>query len=135
MQKEKNEVVKTGTYLVIALIIVKIIRMINGEFYLYDSFMSVIEIVLTYVFYKIFVNGLEVIKNIGIKRVFSKEELIAATLLCSMGIFCFSGIKIFDISIGNVLIIFMILVLGWKNGAIVGAMNFANWHIINKRST
>ena len=51
MQKEKNEVVKTGTYLVIALIIVKIIRMINGEFYLYDSFMSVIEIVLTYVFY------------------------------------------------------------------------------------
>ena len=121
MQKEKNEVVKTGTYLVIALIIVKIIRMINGEFYLYDSFMSVIEIVLTYVFYKIFVNGLEVIKNIGIKRVFSKEELIAATLLCSMGIFCFSGIKIFDISIGNVLIIFMILVLGWKNGAIVGA--------------
>lgn len=121
MEKEKNEVVKTGTYLVVATSIVQILGQIKSEFYLYDVFMMVVNIILTYVFYKIFVNGLEVIKNVGIKRVFSKEDLVAATLLCAMSIFCFSGIKIFGISLSNVIIIFMILVLGWKNGAIIGA--------------
>lgn len=121
MQKEKNEVVKTGSFLILATSAVEIIGHMKTEFYLYDAFMAVIGIILTYVFYKIFVNGLEVIKNIGIKQVFSREDLIAATLICAMCVFCFNGIKIFDISISNILIIFMILVLGWKKGAIVGA--------------
>lgn len=121
MEKEKNEVVKTGAYLVIACTIMYVFNHIKETFYLYDLFMGTIEIILTFIFYKIFVNGLEVIKNIGIKRVFSKEDLVAATLLISICVFCFNGIKIFGVDISNVIIIFMILVLGWKNGAIIGA--------------
>ena len=92
----------------------------NGIFLLYDVFMSVIAAAITYVFYKIFVNGLVVIKNIRLKNVFSIEELIGAVIIISIASLAFNNFNIYNLNIANIIIMFMIMVLGWKNGMILG---------------
>lgn len=76
---------------------------------------------LTYVLYKIFANALSVIVNFSEKKVFSLEEIIGTCVLiticaCSLGDF-----GIWGFSIRNIIAIFLVLILGWKNGMLVGA--------------
>ena len=77
--EERNEELKTGGKLFWASLIINIIKNMKGIFLIYDVFMAVIASSIIYVFYKIFVNGLVVIKNVKLKNVFSIEELIGAT--------------------------------------------------------
>ena len=65
---ERNEIIKTGGKLFIACMIVELVKNIKGVFLLYDLFIGTISSALIYVFYKIFVNGLIVIKDFRIKR-------------------------------------------------------------------
>ena len=55
------------------------------------------------------------------KKVFSTEELIGTSLLLSIAIAALGDINIYGISICNVLCIFIIMVMGWKSGMLVGA--------------
>lgn len=118
---ERNEVVKTGGKLFWACMIVEIIKNIKGVFLMYDLLIGVISSALVYVFYKIFVNGLIVFKDFKIKEAFTIEELIASTIMIAITSLAFNGINLFGINISNVIIIFMIMILGWKNGMMVGA--------------
>ena len=56
---ERNEVVKTGGKLFVASTIVSLVSSFTGIFLMYDVFMAIISSAITYVFYKIFVNGLD----------------------------------------------------------------------------
>ena len=46
--------------------------------------MGIIISALVYVFYKIFVNGIVVIRDFNIKKAFSIEEIVAATIIIAI---------------------------------------------------
>jgi stage II sporulation protein E len=117
---DRNEVFKVGSRLFIASFIYNLIKNIRGVFLIYDLFLGVIIAALTYVFYKIFVNGIVVIRDFKEKRAFTVEEIIAASIILAVAISVFNNITIFSLSISNILIIFIVMCLGWKNGMLVG---------------
>lgn len=117
---DRNEVLKVGTRLFFASFIYNFIDNIRGVFLIYDVFLGLVIAALTYTFYKIFVNGIVVIRDWGEKKAFTVEELIAASIILAISISVLKDVQIFSLSISNILIIFMILVLGWKNGILIG---------------
>lgn len=117
---DRNEVLKVGTRLFFASFLYNLIDNIRGVFLIYDLFLGLVIAALTYTFYKIFVNGIVVIRDWGEKKAFTVEELIAASIILAIAISVLKDVQIFSLSISNILIIFMILVLGWKNGILVG---------------
>lgn len=121
--EDRNEEVKTGGKLFAACLIVSIIKSFVGIFLIYDVFMAVISASIIYVFYKIFVNGLLFIKNLNVKSAFTLEELIAGVIIIAIASIAFSSLNVFSLSITNIIIIFMIMVLGWKYGMVVGAVS------------
>lgn len=74
--EERNEIIKTGGKLFWACFIVNLINNIRGSFLIYNLFMGIIISSLTYCFYKIFVNGIVVLRDFGNKKAFTIEELI-----------------------------------------------------------
>ncbi len=121
--EERNEIVKTGGKVFFACFAVSLVKSFIGIFLLYDVFMGAISASIVYVFYKIFVNGLACIKNFNEKKAFTIEELIASVLIISLASLAFNNVNIFSLNISNIIIIFMIMVLGWKNGMLVGAVS------------
>lgn len=121
--EERNEVVKTGGKLFAACMIVSIIKCFSGVFLFYDVFMGIISSSIVYVFYKLFVNGLAFIKDFNVKKAFTIEELIAGVLIISIASVSLKDINIFSLNLSNIIIIFMIMVLGWKNGMVTGAVS------------
>ena len=121
VQEDRNEITKLGCNLVISLIVVQAVKLFVGTFLIYDAIMSILMVVFTYVFYKIFVNSIGVLENIGLKSAFTIEEIIGATLIASIAAVAVSSYRVFGISIANIISIFVILVLAWKNGVLVGS--------------
>ena len=117
---DRNEVLKVGTRLFFASFLYNFINNIRGIFLIYDLFLGLVIAALTYTFYKIFVNGIVVIRDWGNKKAFTVEELIAASIIIAIAVSVLKDIQIFSLSISNILIIFIILVLGWKNGMLIG---------------
>ena len=76
--------------------------------------------IITYIFYKIFSNSLIVITKYGIKKAFSIEEVMGASLLIAIALCAFSKLHIYGLSITNIFSIMIVLFLGWKNGMLVG---------------
>lgn len=95
--------------------------MFLNMFLIYDLISSIMYAIITYIFYKIFANSISVIKQYGIKQAFSIEEIMGASLMISIAFVSLSAIKIFDLSITNILSVMLVLFLGWKNGMLVGA--------------
>ena len=117
---ERNEVYKTGGKLFLSCMIVEVVKNLKGIFLLYDLFMGTISSILIYVFYKIFVNGLIVIKEFNNKKAYTLEELIGATIIISIASLSFNNLNVFSLNISNIIIILMIMILGWKNGVLLG---------------
>jgi len=118
---EENEKVRLAKYLVISTAILQIFKFFVMDMLVYDVLQSILYVGAVYVFYKIFVNSINVIRMYGTQKIFSIEELIGTSLLLSLAISVFGDFTIYDISICNVLCIFIIMVMGWKNGMLVGA--------------
>ncbi|MBQ7411101.1 MAG: SpoIIE family protein phosphatase [Clostridia bacterium] len=120
--EERNELIKTGGKLFAASLIVSIAKSALSVFTMYDVFIGIVTASMTYVFYKIFVNGLAFIKELNVKKAFTIEELIAGVLIVSLASIAFNSINIFSLNLSNIIITFMIMVLGWKHGMLVGAV-------------
>lgn len=119
--EERNESVKTGGKVFWAVLLVMYFKNFSGEAFIYRLYMSALIGAITYVYYKVFVNGITVIENIKEKKAYSVEELIAMTVFLAVASLPFSEIKLFDLNISNIIIIFMIMFLGLKNGMMIGA--------------
>lgn len=120
-QEGRNEKRKLGKYVLISSFVVHAGKMFFTMFLVYDLLASIIFAILTYIFYKIFVNSITVIKEYGIKKAFTIEEVMGASLLLSIAFYSLHGLNIFGLSISNILSIMIVLFLGWKNGMLVGA--------------
>lgn len=121
--EERNEIVKTGGKLFWSCFIVSLINNIRGSFLIYNLFMGIIISILTYCFYKIFVNGIVVLRDFGTKKAYSIEELIGSAIIIGIASTAFSGVSLLGLNISNIIIIFLILVLGWKNGMLLGGVS------------
>lgn len=120
IQEERNESQKLGIYLAIATFIVQASKMFFSIFLVYDLVVSIMFAIITYIFYKIFSNSLIVITKYGIKKAFSIEEVMGASLLIAVSLCAFSKLHVYGLSITNIFSIMIVLFLGWKNGMLVG---------------
>ena len=120
-EESRNEKIKLGKRLFIASLIVGIIKAIISGFLLYDIFVAIVMSMLTFILYKIFVNSITVILNFTKKRAFTLEEIMGASVLFTIAICCIGNFQIFGFSVRNIIAIFIVLFLGWKNGMLVGA--------------
>lgn len=116
----RNEKVLLSKRLFCASLIVNVLKIFINQFLIYDLLVAIVFSIIVVVFYKIFVNALSVITNYNEKMAFSIEEVIASSLLVSIAFCAFGNFKIFGFSVRNVLSIFIVLLLGWKNGILIG---------------
>lgn len=119
----ETEQYRLGGYLFFSVLLTSILKMIFTKFYLYDIMVSATLSVTVYIFYKIFVSSISVISEYGIKKVFSIEEVVGASLLVAIAISSLGHLTVFSFSIRNILCIFLVLVLGWRNGILVGGVS------------
>ena len=120
-EEDRNEKQKLGLYLFLSSFIVQAGKMFFTMFLVYDLLASFVFAILTYIFYKIFANSITVIKEYGIKKAFTVEEVMGASLLLAIAFYSLNGLNIFGLSISNILSIMLVLFLGWKYGMLVGA--------------
>lgn len=120
-EEYENEKLRLGTYVFLASFVVQISKMLLGNFMIYDLLSSVMVGISSYIFYKIFSNSLIVIHEFGIKKAFAMEEVIGASIMIAITASAFRGIAIFGFEIRTILSILIVLILGWKNGVLVGA--------------
>ena len=126
-ENERNEKQKLGRYVFISSFIVQAFKMLFSGFLLYDLILSIVIGLITYIFYKIFVNSIIVISEFGDKKVFSPEEVIGACLLISISFVCLNNLNFFGFSITNILSVMLVLFLGWKHRNINWS-NFGNYN-------
>lgn len=119
-QVDYNEKLKLGKNIVISIFVVNIVPMLFTTLKLSNVIFTVLLSIITYIFYKIFVNAIDVIYEYGEKKAFSIEELMGASLLLAIAITALEPINILGYSLKNVLCILIVLILGWKSGILVG---------------
>lgn len=116
----KNEKIQISVHIFFSVIFVMIAKLILTKFTIGDMLLHITLAIFSVVFYKIFVNSLIVIEEITERRAFSIEEVLGASLLLSIAVAAFGDFSILGLSIRNIISILIILVLGWRNGILVG---------------
>ena len=116
----KNEKIQISGHIFFSVIFVMIAKLILTKFTIGDMLLHITLAIFSVVFYKIFVNSLIVIEEITEKRAFSIEEVMGASLLLSIAVSAFGDFSILGLSIRNIISILIVLVLGWRNGILVG---------------
>lgn len=119
-EKERNEKIKMGKNVFLSLFIIQIIQLAISGFTLYDVLSGITLSIIGLVFYKIFVNSTVVLQELWAKRAFTIEELIGASLILAISVGAFGDLSLFGFGIKNILSILIVMVLGWKNGILVG---------------
>ena len=119
-EQERNEKIKIGKNIFIATFLIGIIKILMSTFTLYDILSTITLSTIALVFYKIFVNSLPVVQEFYTKRAFSIEEVIGASLLFAIAVAAFGDSSIYGFNIRNVFSILIVMILGWKNGILVG---------------
>ncbi|MCI8654318.1 MAG: SpoIIE family protein phosphatase [Clostridia bacterium] len=120
-EETKNEKIKLGKRLFISVLTVMILRYVIKSFTIYNLIANITNALIVVIFYKIFTNSLGVLEEINVKKAFSLEEVMGASLVLAIAISGLGNIEILGLSIRNVLSILIVLVLGWKNGILIGA--------------
>lgn len=117
----ENEKMRLGKYVFLSVTLVQIGYIFFETFTIYQLLTSVMTGISAYIFYKIFANSLITINEFGIKKAYAIEEVIGTSILLSICAMAFREIAIFGFQIKTILSILIVLVLGWKNGVLVGA--------------
>ena len=100
--------------------IIELAKVGMAGFTLYDILSIISFSIIAVVFYKIFVNSVVVIRDFSDKKAFSIEEILGASLILAIAVGAFGNFSIFGFSLRNILSILIVLILGWKNGVLVG---------------
>ena len=116
----KNEKLKLAKNVFISSLIIQLAKIGMSGFTLYDILYAISFSMIAVVFYKIFVNSIIVFQDLKEKRAFSIEEVLGASLLLAIAVSSFGEFSVFNFSIRNIISIFIVLLLGWKNGVLVG---------------
>ena len=116
----ESEKIKIGKYVFISVFLGQLIKLLFQQFLVYDLLVAITSAMTAYIFYKIFSKSIIVVNEIKNKKVFSIEEVIGATLLVSIAATCLGDTKIIGLQLSNIISILLVLILGWKNGILIG---------------
>ncbi len=119
-KQERNEKIKVGKNIFISILLIQIVKFMISGFTIYDMLSTITLAMIALVFYKIFVNSIIVIQEFYKKRAFSVEEVIGASLLLAIAVGGLGDLTIYGFCIRNILSILIVMILGWKNGILVG---------------
>ncbi len=119
-ETERNEKIKIGKNVFLSILIIQIVKLAIAGFTLYDVLSGITIAIIGYVFYKIFVNATVVLQDFWNKRAFTIEELIGASLIFAISLGAFGDANLFGFGIRNIVSILIVMILGWKNGILVG---------------
>lgn len=119
----KTENTKTNNVakILISTAVVEGIFLIFSKTLIYDSLLAIFNTITTGIFYLIFVAGLPSITDFGEERVASTEELLSTGILISVIFSSLGNISFLGITLGGIISILTIMILGWKKGASVGS--------------
>ncbi len=118
--EENNEQRKIGMRVFLSCLLVKLSSLIFKEFVVYDILLSIMYSICVFIFYKIFANAIPVIDKLGYRKAYSIEEIMGTSLLVAIAVSCIGNFTIFGYSVKNILCILIVLIMGWKNGILVG---------------
>lgn len=119
-EKERNERIKMGKNVFLSVLIIQMIKLAMSGFTIYDVLSGITLSIIGLVFYKIFVNSTIVLQDFWERRAFTIEELIGASLILAIAVGAFGDFNLFGFGIKNILSILIVMILGWKNGILVG---------------
>ena len=119
-EDEKNEKVRLSKNIFIATMIIQLAKVGMSGFTLYDILSIISFSIIAVVFYKIFVNSIVAIRDFSEGKAFSIEEILGASLILAIAAGAFGDLNVFGFSVRNILSILIVLILGWKNGILVG---------------
>ena len=118
--EEKNEKVKLSKNIFISTMIIQLAKIGISGVTLYDVLLVISISIIAVVFYKIFVNSIIAVRDFAEGKAFSIEEILGASLMIAISVGAFGDLSVFGFSIRNILSILIVLILGWKNGVLVG---------------
>ena len=118
--EDQNEKVNLAKNIFISTLIIQLAKVGMSGFTLYDMLSIICFSIITIVFYKIFVNSIIVFRDFFEAKAFSIEEILGASLMLAISVGAFGNLSVFGFSIRNILSILIVLILGWKNGVLVG---------------
>lgn len=119
-EDEKNEKARLSKNIFIATMIIQLAKVGMSGFTLYDILSIISFSIIAVVFYKIFVNSIVAIRDFSEGKAFSIEEILGASLILAIAAGAFGDLNVFGFSVRNILSILIVLILGWKNGILVG---------------
>lgn len=119
--KTENTKMGNAGIVIFSTVIAEIVGLSIHGLILYDALLAVYTSILTGIFYFIFYEGLPVIYDISKAKVYSGETLISGGVLLAIVFSGFGSFGVFGITIRGVLSILMVMILGWKRGAAIGA--------------
>lgn len=118
--EERNEIYKTGSRLFWAYLLYAIVKAWGNDVFVLDLFYAGITGGILYVFYKIFVNGIIIIKDFNVKKVFTIEESASGIAIIILALSLFNNSVIDKLTISSIVGMFLIVILGWKKGMLAG---------------
>lgn len=118
--ENNSEKRKVGIRLFFICLTIKLAGLIFREIMVYDILLAVMYSVCAFIFYKIFSNAIPVINKIGKRNAFSIEEVMGASLTLAIATSAIGNFAIFGYSVRNIICILIVLVMGWKNGILIG---------------
>ena len=120
IKMEESKTAKAIKVLV-ATAISQVIVLIGTETLMYDSLMAIYTTIASAIFYVIFAEGIEILTNTNNNKIISSETLIATSILIMVGISKIGSIGIFGMTLRGIIGTLIVMVMGWKKGACLGA--------------
>ncbi len=117
---ESNETRKIGKHVTYTYLIVLLLGSLFGKTFLHDILYIIANTLLVYLSYKLFTNGISVIKNFAYKYVFSLEEVFGTFLFLLIALSPLYEFQVFSFNIYVVLLLFFTIWLAWREGIIIG---------------
>ncbi|MBQ9280182.1 MAG: SpoIIE family protein phosphatase [Clostridia bacterium] len=119
----KNEDTKMSNagIIIFSSVIAEIVGLSIHGVILYDALLAIYSSILVGIFYLIFGEGLPVIYDAAKAKVYSGETLISAGVMLAVAFCGFGSLGLWGITIRGVLSVLIVMILGWKRGAAIGA--------------
>lgn len=105
---------------IMSVAIIEFVSNFLASTFLIDFFSILNYILIVSILYFVFTVGLFVLININRSYIYSKEETICMITSLVLALTVIEQFNIFQFSIFNILVFVMILIYGWKNGALSG---------------
>ncbi|MBQ9313476.1 MAG: SpoIIE family protein phosphatase [Clostridia bacterium] len=118
-----NTKIGNAAKILFATAISETIILMLSETLIYDAVMAAFMSTTTAIFYLIFSEGLPIIIDYDKQKITSHETLMASGILITVMVSCLGNFSILNLSIRNIICVFIVLYLGWRRGAPCGIIS------------